>query len=231
MHLLRGIGDILAYNTQLGYVFARLIKNMLRNWRTRNLMMYSKLILTLIIRGPENFHKISIILPNTASWIFTGGHTKYIKTKSLMENKKTSACTNAVNLKVQDATVENDEIGSTSSNIPINRRDSGSMEAKAKRSCKGLRSIEKIHSSWPLFIEKTLIRANLKAVRKFEKNLPIPYKCSLEKDFVSLLGNFIKRAGPLADTPSDKRRGGQESNCWWNLSSGRCTVNWIKRPH
>lgn len=110
-------------------------------------MMYSKLILTLIIRGPENFHKISIILPNTASWIFTGGHTKYIKTKSLMENKKTSACTNAVNLKVQDATVENDEIGSTSSNIPINRRDSGSMEAKAKRSCKGLRSIEKIHSS------------------------------------------------------------------------------------
>lgn len=61
---------------------------MLRNWRTRNLMMYSKLILTLIIRGPENFHKISIILPNTASWIFTGGHTKYIKTKSLMENKK-----------------------------------------------------------------------------------------------------------------------------------------------
>ncbi|XP_058982991.1 uncharacterized protein LOC131804318 [Musca domestica] len=102
---------------------------------------------------------------------------------------------------------EGDEMGSIPSNIPINSSDSGPKEANSKKGYRQSVNYYKksIDLSQVTEREKTLIRANLKAVRKFEKNHPLLPKCSLEKDLASLLVDIIKRVSTLVDAPSEDR--------------------------
>lgn len=97
-------------------------------------------------------------------------------------------------------------MGGKPSNIHINCSDCGPKQAKTK--CVRKRYVKYckkfIDPSLVTEGEKTLIMANLKAVRKFEKNHPLLPKCSREMDLASLLVDLIKRASPLTDAHSDK---------------------------
>lgn len=66
----------------------------------------------------------------------TGNTQRGSPLRSKLEEEKPSACTDAVNLQMQDVTVEGDEVGSTPSDIPIYRNDSGPKEVKGNRGCK-----------------------------------------------------------------------------------------------
>lgn len=78
---------------------------------------------------------------------------------------------------MQDTTVEGDEVGSTPSNIPVNRGDSCSKEATAKRgyerSVKYCQKCIDRDAFQETEREKTLVRANLQTVRKFEKTTQV----------------------------------------------------------
>lgn len=76
---------------------------------------------------------------NSESWVIYKIHRKHstrLSGESKHEDEKPSACTDAVNLQMQDVTVEGDEVGNTPSNIPINRNDSDPKEVKGNRGCK-----------------------------------------------------------------------------------------------
>lgn len=49
-----------------------------------------------------------------------------------------------------------------------------------------------------------MIRTNLKAVRKFEKNNPLLPKCSLMNELITLLSDLGKKTSPPVGKPSDE---------------------------